>query len=294
MSMTAAVIGASGFIGRILAQMLANAGHTVYCLDRAPVSNPQCVCLPYDALHPEAQFPSVDAVFYLAQSGYYRAFPAHAEDLFGVNVLGAIKAAQAAQEAGCRFFCYASTGSVYAPSFTPMTETFPVSRTSPYELSKLMAEEALDCFSPWMLTTSVRIFGAYGPGQKAMLPYAIKQRILANEAVSLASSPDGDADGLRISFIYAEDLAWCLLRLAEKSLAGEVLPQRINLAGPEGISLRQLATNIADCLGRQASFIAAEQKRQKDLLADISVLRALLQPDFTPFAEGIRLFCVDC
>jgi len=289
--MTAAVIGASGFIGRILSQKLADAGHSVYCLDRAPISILQCRWIPYDALQPAVQLPRLDAVFYLAQSVHYRSFPEHAEDLFGVNTLGAIKAAQAAKAAGCRFFCYASSGNVYVPSFDPMTEDFPVSRANPYGLSKLMAEEALDCFSSWMQATSVRIFGAYGPGQKAMLPYAIKQRILADEPVSLASSADGDADGLRLSLIYADDLVWCLLRLCEKALAGESLPRRINLAGPENISLRRLATSIADCLGRQALFVSAEQKRQGDLLADISLLRSYLQPPFTTFAEGIRLFC---
>ena len=61
----------------------------------------------------------IGSVFYLAQSPFYNDPADHEDHLFGVNTTGAVKAAEAARKAAARFFCYASTGNVYQPSFEP-------------------------------------------------------------------------------------------------------------------------------------------------------------------------------
>ena len=150
-----AIFGASGFIGKALTQAAAAQGHTVYASGRAePIEQAH----PYhwvscDLADPtgEISIPAgVDAVFYLAQSYYYRDFPHHAEDLFTVNAHGVARAALAACHAGVRFFCYASSGNVYAPSFAALTEQSPVEPHTPYAASKLMGEMAAAAFSSLM------------------------------------------------------------------------------------------------------------------------------------------------
>jgi nucleoside-diphosphate-sugar epimerase len=291
MALNIAVLGASSFIGRNLAVMAARKGHTVYGYSRFETAIPEVRWKRYNALGPPPDLPEgLDAVFYLIQSSHYRSFPEQADDLFGVNLMGAIKAAQTAKERGAGFFCYASTGSVYAPSFQALSENSALLRTFPYGLSKLITEEALDCFSPWLKTLSIRIFGAYGPGQNSKLASVILNKLITGESIYLAPSPGGDRDGLKISFIFNDDLAETLLRLVEIANAEVPLPKRLNLAGPEAISIRQLAEGLASLGAPAPIFLMAEKPRGGDLTADISLLKALVTPNFTPFHQGLNHF----
>lgn len=291
MTCSIAVVGASGFIGKNFVRSATEKGYDVCCLSRTPVEcggqwrhcdvATSSIVLPKDT----------EAVVYLAQSAYYREFPEKADDLFGVNVLGAVRTAQAALRTRCRFFCYASTGNVYAPSFAPLSEEHPVSRLNPYGLSKLMAEEALQCFVPRLAVLNARIFGAYGPGQEAMLPYMLLRKIIRNEPIILSLAALHDNDGLRVSFIYNDDLACCLLRIVEKALRGDALPPRLNLAGPSPVSIRQMAQTMALLLNREVRFLIQDSPRAFDLVADISLLEQLVAPRFTPLEDGLRAVC---
>ena len=106
----------------------------------------------------------IEAVFYLAQSPRYRDFPQAADDLFGVNTYGAVKAAEAALAAGAGLLCYASTGNVYQPSLAPLAESCPLDRENPYALSKLAAEEVLRLFRPHLPVISRAIVRPVWPG----------------------------------------------------------------------------------------------------------------------------------
>lgn len=290
--MNIVTIGAAGFIGHNLSRRAAARGHRVLALARSALDLPECKVRRHDVLQAAAAFPAgTDAVFYLPQSAGYRDFPEQADDLFGVGVLGAVRSAMQAREAGAKFFCHASTGSVYAPSFLPRREDAPVAGKDPYALSKLMGEEALDCFRPWLRVLHARIFGAYGPGQKKMLPMLLYERVRKGLPIFLAPSPDGDREGLRVSFMYIDDLSDCLLGLAEQAVGGADLPSRLNVAGPEGVSLRRFAGTLAGQLGREALFTEVATPRASDLLADISLLRALVKPSFTGLDEGLRRLC---
>lgn len=286
-----AIVGASSFIGRNFARLATEKGHDVCCLSRMPVEGEgqwrHCDVVAGPLALPE----ETEAVVYLAQSAHYREFPEKADDLFGVNVLGAVRTAQAALHTHCRFFCYASTGNVYAPSFAPLSEDHPVSRVNPYGLSKVMAEEALQCFSPRLTVLNARIFGVYGPGQTAMLPYTLLRRIMLNEPISLFLTGEQDNNGLRVSFIYNDDLARCLLAIVEKALCGDVLPPHINVAGPVPVSIRQMAETMAFLLGREARFEVQTSPRTFDLVADISMLEQFVVPCFTPLENGLRSVC---
>ena len=133
---------------------------------------------------PAAVVAGTDAVYYLAQFPHYRSFPRGAGDLYSVNVAGALRAAEAARDAGARFFCYASTGSVYRPAFGPLREDHPVRRDLPYALSKVAAEEALALFGGPMRCLCTRLFGVFGPGQRdRLVPGSSALLLLSDEAV---------------------------------------------------------------------------------------------------------------
>lgn len=288
--MKAAVIGAGGFIGGHLCRLLENAGHQVLALDavrpETPVAGEFREC---DILAGPPSFEdNTEAVFYLAQSPFYREFPNRADHLFGVNALGPVRAASAALNKGCRFFLFASTGNVYAPSFDALPESHPVRRDDPYALSKVAAEEALDLFRGRMGVISTRIFGAFGPGQKSMLPVILAGRIKSGTPITLQPAPGETVEtgGLRVSYLYVEDMARAMIRLADKALDGGELPPRLNLAGPEALSIRRFATAIGGAMGMEPVFETAETPRGLDLAADVSLMQQVLGLAFTPLEEA--------
>lgn len=290
--MRAAIVGAAGFLGKALAGRLLERGWEVVGYDLAPPSEaaPQVRFELLDVISGEIDFPrGTDAVFYLSQSPSYRDFPRAADQLFGVNTYGAIKAAHAAHAAGVRWFCYTSTGNVYAPSLAPLAEGDPIRRDEPYALSKLAAEESLALFAPHLPVLSARLFGLFGPGQQRMLPVKLRERILAGEPIVLepAAGEAGEPEGLVVSFTLVADAARLLEQLAQKALGGLSLPAVLNVAGPEPVSLRRFASEIGRILGIQPVFVHGGAARTYNLIADLSRLRSVLEPACTPFAQAM-------
>lgn len=288
--MRVSIVGA-GLIGIELARQLVARGHIPTLLSRTTSGiSASCPLIKTDVLDAETPLPlprQTDAVFYLAQSPWYHDFPQKAGHLFGVNSWGPVRAAEAASRCGCRFFFYASTGSVYAPSFSPLREDSPLRQGDAYAQSKLAAETMLRLFSSYFTVCIGRLFTVYGPGQSKMLPHTLSERIRTNSPVILAPRADREDGGLRISFIYNPDLAICLVLLAELALAGIPVPTTLNIAGPEGISLKDYAERIGEALGLTPRFSAAPKPREGDLIADISKLRRIFPLPFTPLEEGI-------
>ena len=292
--MKVAIIGAAGFLGSALTKGFVQNDHHVVAFDiMAPKSQKQGVSYSVlDVLTEEVDLPSgIDALFYLAQSPHYRDFPEYMDHLFGVNTFGLIKAAKASLENKVKFFCYASTGSVYLPSFLPLEEEHPVRRDNAYVLSKVMAEEALDLLHGPMTFLSVRLFGLFGPGQRGMLPSRIQESVCSQKEIYLETSPTDPKDdgGLRVSFMFVKDAADCLVRLALLGVEGASLPARLNVAGEEAINIKRFAETVGKILGEKPIFEKTDRPRRFDLIADISHLLELVKPSFTPFEEAVTI-----
>ena len=289
--MNIAIIGAAGFVGKVLSRICKESGHDVRGYDVANREDSDAPDIEHlDVLADRVEFaPETDCVFYLAQSPFYREFPRRGDHLFGVNVQGAIKAATAAHERNVSFFCYASTGNVYQPSLEPRRESDPLRRDEPYALSKVMAEDALNLFRSTMALLCVRLFGVFGQGQQTMLPVRLREMIKAGQPITLAPAPQemDNPQGLKISLCYVDDVARCLIRLAELATGGNSLPSALNVAGPEPISIRQFAETAGELMGIEPIFQIATEHRRFDLIAETAELQSLISPEFTPFGEAM-------
>ncbi len=289
--MSIAIVGAAGYVGQALTRFFTKQGRSIQPIDCVPWhdENDLSPITVHDILSdipPLAD--GTQAVIYLAQSPYYRDFPDHADHLFGVNVLGALRAAQAAIRCGCRVFCYASTGNVYQPSFKPLSENVPLRRDDPYALSKLMAEEALALFGDAMQTLVLRLFGVFGPGQTNMLPATLRRRILNGKAIALHPAEAGQQDeGLRISFFYIDDVVRGIADVVDRAIAGHDVPAILNMAGPEPVSLKRFAEGLAANMGRTPVFEAGGTPRNCDLVADIQRWTSFASPQFTPLDDAL-------
>jgi nucleoside-diphosphate-sugar epimerase len=288
--MKIAIIGASGFVGRHLHTHLEGAGHRCYASDvyvPLDLGSRVSIC---DLTREGPNFPrGLDAAVYLAQFPGYRDFPEHAGDLFAVNAAGALRAAEAARRAGAKAFVFASTGTVYAPSFGPMSEDDPVRRDQAYALSKVQAEEALALFDR-PATCSVRLFGVFGEDQTTMLVPALAGRIARGDPITIEPNPHDpdDEDGLRIALTHVADVCTVIRLLIERITSGQDTPAVVNVANPEAVSIRALAHAIAGRLGSEPVFATAPQSRPSDYIADISKLRSMIDHEFLPLDAAME------
>lgn len=274
------IVGAGGYIGKKLAASLAADGIPVLALSSADGTgiDPASGILREDFAVPAG----ITTVYYLAQSPRYRK-PHSAAHLMAVNVVSSIRVADASRKARVAKFIYASTGNVYRPDFAPLAEDAPLRRDNWYALSKIHAEEALALFRPELDVTIARIFGVYGPHQHGRLVPNLVRSIIENEDVLIERNPHDtlDQDGLRISLCYIDDVVSML-----RNLAAHVVPV-VNVASDEVLSIRDIALSIGSRIGKQPRLKLTEKPRENDLIADISRLKELLKPAFTPFANGI-------
>jgi nucleoside-diphosphate-sugar epimerase len=136
-----------------------------------------------------------------------------------------------------------------------------------------------------MSVQNLRIFGIYGPRQHDKLVPNLMKRIVNGQPVHVeyerAGRPD---DGLLWTPCHVRDAVGVVTAMLERCGAGETL----NVAGPEAVSVAQVARHAADALACDLHLEPAERTRTRNLLADTSRLRTLLpEHRFVPVAEGL-------
>lgn len=247
------VVGGGGFIGAHLLRSLAKSG-TVFATRRPGATSTTIAGVEWldsDVATADATagWPvECDTVIYLAQSRQWRSFPDGAKDSFAINVAGVFHAAEYARACGASRFLYLSSGSVY-PKFDGAVDEaleFPVPSEQPfYPATKLAAEILLGPYASAFPVITLRLFVPYGEGQDPlMLMPQLVRRVRAGEAVML----DGD-DGLRVNPIAVSDVVETLVRCM-------VLDHQVtlNVAGPNVLTLREVATAIGNHVGRAPVF----------------------------------------
>ena len=286
MAMQAAVLGANGYVGKHLCKKLTEQGVGVLRLS----SGEECgISLETGLFSNSLVFPeTIDTVYYLAQSPRYHQTPEQSAHLISVNCVAAVQAAEAARRAGVKRFIYASTGNVYEPSFSPLSESAPIRQDNWYSLSKVMAENALNLYRSFLDITIVRIFGVYGPEQNNKIVPNMASKIELGQDIFLHKNlqDPGDKDGHVISLIYIDDLV-CALSLLPNIQGCEY----INLAGIEEVSIRKLAMELAKCMGMRANLKPHDSPRSYNLISNTAMQIQLLDRPLVPLSEGIARFC---
>jgi nucleoside-diphosphate-sugar epimerase len=215
----------------------------------------------------------------------YRNWPSAAPNVIDVNVAGLTRFAETARLAGVRHFIFASSASIYRPSFEPLNEESPVLARDIYSLSKQFGEELLKLYEEYFVVTSLRLFALYGPGQRQRMFPNIVTRVLRGEPVDLQPRTRGEErpTGLTITPIHVADAAEVVCGLMERPFRGA-----INVASPEAVSVRRLAEDAGTMVGKPPVFRVDEKPRPGDLIADIRRLRDLVPMTFRPFGDGLR------
>ena len=282
------VVGGGSFIGQHLLPPLASAGARVFATLRPSVPPPAIdgvEWLPSDlaSSRPTAGWPETcDTVVYLAQSREWRRFPDGAADVFAVNVAGVFHAAEYARRSGARRFVLASTGSIYDASSSPLREDQPIHLTEPrrfYVEAKTAAELLMRPYAASMHVVVLRLFVPYGPGQSSdmLIPQLIRKVMDASPVIL-----DG-ADGLRLNPIAIDDVVEVFVRAVRLDKS-----QTLNVAGPDVLSLREVAHVIGATIGR-APYFDERGGPERALIGDTTALeRALGWRPGIALRDGLR------
>lgn len=278
--MAIVVSGATGFLGSALLPLLAPRGEVV-ALHR-PGAEPPALAgvrwLAADLAGPlgDALPERAEAVLHLAQSRRYREFPEGVGDVYAVNVGATVALLDYARRAGATTFTYASSGAVYAPGPEAVRETDLPAPGNFYAASKLAGELATEQFRGLLRGHILRFFFIYGPGQRNMFIPGLLGRLRERQEVTLAGP-----DGIHVNPVFVDDAAAAVAATLEAPES-----TTLNIAGPDVVSVRDIAELGGRLLGRAPTF--ATTGPQPDLVAAIDRMSATVGAPAVGFEEGLR------
>lgn len=282
---TILITGGTGLIG---AEVIRRIGteHAIYAVSRRQnnLLSMKTRIISCDLSKPfdDSLFPAeIDAVIHLAQSEHFRDFPARAADVFNVNTRATFQLLDYARRAGARTFIYASSGGVYGSGASGFDENTPIVARSGlgfYQSSKLCSEILADNYTSLMNVIMLRFFFVYGPEQK---PSMLIPRLVESVRNGTPISLQGES-GIRINPTYVSDAADAVIG----SLA-LIDSHKINIGGPDVLSLREIATEIGEQVGREPVFSIDKQTQPGHLIGDIGKMRSLLFSPKISFKKGI-------
>ncbi len=264
------VTGATGLIGRHLLERISGA-HEVTALARGSISGlgPDVLLIRQDlsrSLNRDALPERIDAVIHLAQSERHREFPEGAEDVFAVNVQSTLGLLEYARAAGASRFVLASTGGVYAAGEGEITEESVLDPKGAYAHSKRMAEFLVEDYADILTGVILRPFFVYGPGPSKLLIARLLADVREGRPIEVAGP-----HGPRLNPIYASEAA-----AAFEAALGVTEGGVFNVAGPEPITIAEIAGLIAKEVGREAQIVHTEGDPGPPLIADTSRMQEVL------------------
>jgi len=223
----------------------------------------------------------IDAVIHLAQSEHFRDFPEKAEHVFQVNTVSTLRLLDYARRAGAHTFILASSGGIYGHGEQEFSEDIEVSSPSDlgfYLGTKLCAEIVAENYTAFMNVIVLRFFFVYGDGQRQsmLIPRLVKSVINENPILLHGK------DGIRINPTHVSDAVNAL----QQALALDS-SHKINIGGPEILSLRQIGELIGDVVGKQPVFEVRPDIEPRHLVGDVRKMAQILAPPQMKFAQGI-------
>lgn len=280
------VTGATGLVGSHLLPVLAQR-YEVHATTRRNIAGAAHPGVHWHAMQLE-EVPDVsslperaDCVVYLAQSEHFRDFPARANEVFAVNVAAVLHFLDYARRAGATNFVLASSGGVYEPSEAPLTENLAITTRRDlgfYLGTKLSAELLAEQFAAFFSVAVLRYFFVYGPGQADhMLVPRLVRAVQSGIPIKLSGR-----DGIRLNPTYVSDAVEATLSAVDLTAS-----HRINVAGPEVVTMRQLGMLIGEQVNRDPVFDEDPSAAPRDLVGDTTKLRALLAEPRVGVRDGI-------
>jgi UDP-glucose 4-epimerase len=208
------------------------------------------------------------------------------------NVGGTVSLMEAMRDVGVRRVVFISSGAVYGEQEKqPVTETASPNPQSPYAVSKLAAEHYVRTIGDlWGIdTVSLRVFNAYGPGQRLppshppVIPFFLRQ---ATRGSSLVIHGSGEQTR---DYVFVDDVVAAMIAASTAPGLDDLV---INVGSGVGTSVSELVRYIRETTGMTAEAIENPKTSPgvSQMAADLTLARSKLgyQPYFS-LEEGLRL-----
>ena len=294
------ITGAAGFLGSALAQKLIESGHEVLGLDDLSTGKEE-------AIPDQVQFElgdmldrpklwtllqNVECVYHLAARVAVQESILYPREYNSTNVGGTVSVMEAMRDVGVKRVVFTSSGAVYgAQKEQPLSEDMRPAPDSPYAVSKLSAEYYVKTIGKlWGIeTVTLRIFNAYGPGQRLpadhppVIPNFLKQAVHEGTLV-IHNSGTQTRD-----FVYLDDVVDALIAASK---ASDVDGKTINIGSGKEVSIVNLAKKVIELTGAKTELIYNPRAKGgvNRMRADISRAAQLLgyKPKHT-LSKGLKL-----
>lgn len=294
------ITGAAGFLGSALANRLAREGHEVRALDDLSTGDPQSLLADVHFTRGDVNdrpklwtlLQEVDCVYHLAARVSVPESVLYPREYNAVNVGGTVSLMEAMRDVGVRRVVFTSSGAIYGDrGEQPLRETLPPSPRSPYAVSKLAAEYYINTIGDlWDIeTVSLRVFNAYGPGQRLppshppVVPYFLRQALRGGSLVI-----HGEGSQTR-DYVYLDD---AITGLIAASTAPNLDGLVINIGSGRETSVYELAETVLTVTGSSAEPLVSPKISGGvgRMCADLSLAAQKLgyKPSIS-LEEGLRL-----
>ncbi|MBN1537939.1 MAG: NAD-dependent epimerase/dehydratase family protein [Anaerolineales bacterium] len=294
------VTGAAGFLGASLANQLAREGQQARGLDDLSTGNP-------NALSPDVLFTrgdvndrpklwtllqEVDCVYHLAARVSVPESILYPREYNAVNVGGTVSLMEAMRDVGVRRVVFISSGAVYGDQEEqPLSVEKTPNPHSPYAVSKLAAEYYVRTIGDlWGIeTVCLRVFNAYGPGQRLppshppVIPNFLRQAVRGGTLVV-------HNQGIQTrDYVFVDDVVRAMIAAATTP---DISHSIINIGSGTETSVRELVRLVKEITDSHSEVIYNPQTDPgvSRMCADLTEAREKLgyQPR-VGLQEGLRL-----
>ncbi len=292
------ITGASGFVGRALAQVLVDAGYKVVSLvrDHLGPMPPGQVIVYGDIRNADlcrriiADY-EIGTIYHLAAQAIVSSCAEDPVTAYDVAVMGTARLLQAVRDSGRPIRVVISTSDkVYGSSLPPYDEQTPLDARHPYEASKAMQDiAARSYFHAYgidvRVVRAVNIYGPGDPNESRLIPQTARR--LRNNQPPLLNS---GAAGMRRQYVFIDDLVSALRTVCDHGKAGEAYC----VGSPDApMSVLEVMRVMSECAG--VPFVEPEVKERAARFHEIAEqsvrddkLRALGWIPRVSFRDGIQ------
>lgn len=266
------VVGAAGFIGSHMVQMLLAEGHDVVCFDNLSTGFRESLLGATFVQGDLAKQSDLDAVFQSYQFDGVMQFASsiqvgeslqHPAKYYRNNLVNTLNLLDAMVRHDVRRLVFSSSAAVYGePSVNPIDERHALSPLSPYGQSKLMVERILSDYERayGLKSVALRYFNAAGadPGGKLgerhdpethLIPLALQAISGRAGKLTLFGDDYATPDGSCIrDYVHVVDLCHAHSLALESLLNGEP-GAPLNLGNGSGFSVREVLRTISAVTG---------------------------------------------